>query len=154
MTNKLHEDIDVIETSNPEGYGPDVGEPDYWIEEGENYSTDDVFGLEEGSYEMDAVELDRSIRDLSQRAHWTPTDKGVVFFANGEFCYVGVSNLDLEQGSADVDIRKGDYEEFGEEILESENSGEVSEGFFDKVVEDVEVDDREIRRQRRVRKGS
>ena len=149
MTDPLDDDIDVIETDTQE-YGPEVGDPDYWLAEDgdmvpekDNY---DTFSLEEGDYEMSAVELDRTLRSISARAGMAPAeDGGAVFFSGEDFCYVNVEDLDYEEGRADVTVRKGDVSELSEKPLESDD---VSNGFFEKIVDEVEASDEELERQR------
>lgn len=155
MKEPLNDEIDVIETETENQgveYGPEIGNPDYWLDETSEYDGDEtgsVFGLEEGSYEMKAIELDRNIRELGQRAHWTPSDDGAVFFAEGEFMYLGIEDIDYDEGIAEVHVEKGNYQEFSANLSEMEETDEeVSEGFFDRVVGKVEVNDEELERQR------
>ena len=150
MTEPLDDDIDVIETSEQE-YGPEVGDPDYLIVNGEDVSGEayDQFGLESGDYEMDAVEADRTIRSLSAHAHMAPAeDGGAVFFSGESFCYVNVNDIDYDEGTADVSVRKGDVSELNETELEEQESEDVSNGFFEKVVDEVQASDEELERQR------
>jgi hypothetical protein len=163
MVDPLNEEIDVIETEGDSEteYGPEVGDPNYWIEEdGERYDGgvesaesgfvdfseygDEVFGLEAGDYEMDAVELQRTLSAMSDRSYMAPAeDGGVVLFAQDSFCYIDVNDVDLEASRAEVTVRKG---ELDESILEP---GEpVSQGFFERVKDEVDVGEEERERQR------
>jgi hypothetical protein len=149
MTEPINDEITVIETGSDENYGPEVGDADYWIDKTEHRGQESVFGLEEGSYRMKAVELDRNLRELSQRAYTTPPEDGAVFFSEGEFMYVNVEDLDHEEGFADVNVRKGSYGEFIDELRQQEDSEEVSEGFFGRIVDEkVDMDEEELARQR------
>jgi hypothetical protein len=153
MADPVNEIIDVVETEADEEteYGPEIGEPDYWIEEGSDgyhaevnsgesgfvdvseYS-DNVFGLEAGDYEMDAVKLQRTLSAMSERSYMAPAqDGGVVLFAQDSFCYINVNDVDLESSRAEVTVRKG---ELDEEILEPHEP--VSQGLFERVKDEVE----------------
>jgi hypothetical protein len=163
MTDPMNEKIDVVETEADEEteYGPEIGDPDYWIEEGgDGYDGevksgesgfidvseygDEVFGLEAGDYEMDAVELQRTLSAMSERSYMAPAeDGGVVLFAQDSFCYIDVNDVDLEASRAEVTVRKG---ELDEGVLESDES--VSQGFFERVKSEVEVGEEEKERQR------
>ncbi|MFB6242137.1 MAG: hypothetical protein ABEJ36_05060 [Candidatus Nanosalina sp.] len=156
MTEPIDDKIDVIRTGESyegDSYDPEVGGIDFLVDEtGEYTQENSVFGLEEGSYEMNAVELDRNLRSISQRAHMAPAEEGAVFFADGEFMYVNVENLDYGEGEASVNVSKGSYEEFKAEVevaVTEEQAQEVSEGFFEKVVNEVEMEESELERQRR-----
>lgn len=167
MTEPMNEDIDVIVTEEDAetGYGPEVGDPDYWIGEepgaydGADVSEegfidvsqygDEVLGLDAGDYEMDAVELQRTLNAMSDRAYMAPAeDGGVVLFAEGSFCYIDVNDVDLEESRAEVSVRKGNIDEG---VLEPGET--ASQGFFERVKEEVEVDEDERERQR-LRKAS
>jgi hypothetical protein len=149
MAEPINDEIPVVEARVDEKYGPEIGDADYWIDETEYREQTSVFGLEEGNYEMNAVELDRNLRELSQRAYMTSAEDGAVFFAEGEFMYVNIEDIDHDEGLADVNIRKGSYREFIAEVGQQNNSAEVSEGFFDRIVEEeVEMDKEELARQR------
>lgn len=153
MTDPLNDDIDVIETETgaEKEHGPDVGRPDYFIVDGEDVSDEayDGFGLESGNYEMDAVEADRTLRSLSAHAHMAPAeDGGAVFFSGETFCYVNVDEINYDEGTAEVSVRKGDISELNETRLEEGSSEEVSDGFFHQVVDGVQASDEELQRQR------
>ena len=149
MTDPMDDDIDVIETEGQE-YGPEVGDPDYWLVGDSDLAPEkdsyDTFSLDEGDYEMSAVELDRNLRSMSNRSGMAPAeDGGAVFFSGEDFCYVNVEEIDYEGGTAEVSVRKGDVSELSERPLESED---VSEGFFEKIVDEVQASDEELERQR------
>lgn len=163
MADPLNEDIDVIKTEAEAEteYGPEIGDPDYWVEEGsDRYDSgsesaesgfvdvseygDDVFGLEAGDYEMDAVELQRTLSAISDRAYMAPAeDGGVVLFAQESFCYIDVNDLDVDSSTAEVTVRKG---ELNEGVLEP--GDDDPQGFFQRVKDEVEVGEEEKDRQR------
>lgn len=148
MTEGIHDDVDVIRTGyDDEGeLDPDIGGIDYLAGQGEDSEdyglgidkvedegSTEIWGLEPGNYEMDSIELDRTLRSMSHRAFAANAEDYDVLLMDTNtdtYCAVEVEDLDVSQTVAEVSVEQGDLSEleldYEDDVVENQNT-EVSE---------------------------